>query len=51
MRMRKARGQKEGEAKEKTRESCRVAASLCAEHVRQLGDASPLSNLMAVKEE
>jgi hypothetical protein len=24
---------------------------LCAEHVRQLGGASPLSNLMAVKEE
>jgi hypothetical protein len=28
----------------------RVAVSLCAEHVRQLGGESPLSNLMEVKD-
>jgi hypothetical protein len=27
----------------------RAAVSLCAEHVRQLGGASPLHNLMEVK--
>jgi hypothetical protein len=39
-----------GKAKAGASAGCREAVELCAEHVRQLGGESPLSNLMEVKD-